>query len=214
MKYFFHLLLTLTAVVTFGSLVASIPSPQFLQPRNVFISPLPIYNIVHSFSSGIVVKKAKVKLIPADETADNPVYGSLTLVETSQGVYISGKILGLEKGLHGFHVHAVGDTGNNCKAAGGHFNPHEKSHGKPQELSSRHVGDLGNIESPDEDITEVKLLDKLITLDKNEINDITGRAFVVHAGEDDLGMGGNDGSLKTGNAGARLACGIVEPVNY
>ena len=124
-RYFFHLLLTLTAVVTFGSLVASIPSPQFLQPRNVFISPLPIYNIVHSFSSGIVVKKAKVKLIPADETADNPVYGSLTLVETSQGVYISGKILGLEKGLHGFHVHAVGDTGNNCKAAGGHFNPHE-----------------------------------------------------------------------------------------
>ena len=105
--------------------MASIPSPQFLQPRNVFISPLPIYNIVHSFSSGIVVKKAKVKLIPADETADNPVYGSLTLVETSQGVYISGKILGLEKGLHGFHVHAVGDTGNNCKAAGGHFNPHE-----------------------------------------------------------------------------------------
>ena len=33
-------------------------------------------------------------------------------------------------------------------------------------------------------------MDKLITLDKNEINDITGRAFVVHAGEDDLGMGG------------------------
>merc|ERR1711878_26052 len=201
MRYYIHLvLLTLTAVVTFGSLVASIP-----------ISPIVI---VHSKSSGVAVKKAKVKLISANETGKDPVYGSLTLMETSQGVYISGKILGLEKGLHGFHVHAVGDTGNNCKAAGGHFNPHEKSHGKPQELSSRHVGDLGNIESPDEDITEVKLLDKLITLDKNEINDITGRAFVVHAGEDDLGMGGNDGSLKTGNAGARLACGIVEPVNY
>ena len=91
------------------------------------ISPLPIYDIVHSSSSGIVVKKAKVKLIPANETGNDPVYGSLTLVETSQGVYIRGKILGLEKGLHGFHVHAVGDTGNNCKAAGGHFNPHEVS---------------------------------------------------------------------------------------
>ena len=57
-------------------------------------------------------------------------------------------------------------------------------------MSSRHVGDLGNIESTEEDITVVKLLDKLITLDKNELNGITGRAFVVHAGEDDLGMGG------------------------
>ena len=57
-------------------------------------------------------------------------------------------------------------------------------------MSSRHVGDLGNIESPEGQFTVVKLLDKIITLDKNEINGITGRAFVVHAGEDDLGMGG------------------------
>ena len=35
---------------------------------------------------------------------------------------------------------------------------------------------------------------------------IVGRAVVLHAGRDDLGRGGDEGSLKTGNAGPRIAC--------
>ena len=38
-------------------------------------------------------------------------------------VTIHGRIYGLKKGFHGFHVHQNGAVGNNCKDAGGHFNP-------------------------------------------------------------------------------------------
>ena len=57
--------------------------------------------------------------------------------------------------------------------------------------------------------TFINILDKHITLDESSENSIVGRAFVVHEGEDDLGLGGDSGSLKTGNAGARVACGII-----
>ena len=42
---------------------------------------------------------------------------------SSQKVEIRGNVRNLLAGLHGFHVHATGATGNNCKDAGGHFNP-------------------------------------------------------------------------------------------
>ena len=44
-----------------------------------------------------------------------------------------------------------------------------------------------------------------------------GRSIVVHAGQDDLGQGGDEGSRSTGNAGKRIDCCLIKrdglPVN-
>ena len=61
-----------------------------------------------------------VDLIPG---GDSGVSGKLVLTHVGNTVIISGHMYNLTPGYHGFHVHMTGDTGDNCKAAGGHFNP-------------------------------------------------------------------------------------------
>ena len=134
--------------------------------------------------------QAVVELLPGGGDAN--ITGSLFLEQGAFGVLIKGEILGLSPGKHGFHVHMTGDTGNNCKAAGGHFNPDMEEHSGPRSFY-RHAGDLGNIltvqGSP---VTFVSLVDSGITLGDGGERDIAGRAVVVHAGEDDLGRGRGD----------------------
>ena len=72
---------------------------------------------------------------------------------------------------------------------------------------TRHVGDLGNIHTDSAGAAKGTIEDKHIKLIGPE--SVIGRMIVVHAGEDDLGKGGNEESLKTGNAGGRAACGVI-----
>ncbi|XP_048545601.1 superoxide dismutase [Cu-Zn], chloroplastic isoform X6 [Triticum urartu] len=89
---------------------------------------------------------------------------------------------------------------------GPHFNPNGLTHGAPED-EVRHAGDLGNIVANAEGVAETTIVDSQIPL--TGPNAVVGRAFVVHELEDDLGKGGHELSLSTGNAGGRLACGVV-----
>jgi len=117
------------------------------------------------------------------------------------------EINGLSDGKHGFHIHNYGDLTDGCKSACAHFNPENKNHGG-RNTEERHIGDLGNITSKN-NLSKGFFYDKYISLDYKHKYCIIGRSIIIHKDEDDLGKGGNEESKKTGNAGSRLACGVI-----
>jgi len=121
-------------------------------------------------------------------------------------VTLKGEISGLTPDKHGFHVHEFGDNTNGCVSAGAHFNPLGKTHGAPTD-EERQVGDLGNVTAGADGVAKIDITDKMINL--MGPNSIIGRTMVIHEGVDDLGRGGHEQSKTTGNAGGRLACGVI-----
>ncbi|KAL5770322.1 hypothetical protein ACOSP7_014476 [Xanthoceras sorbifolium] len=151
--------------------------------------------------------KAIVKAVALISSGDSNVRGSLHFLQDSNGfTHVKGNISGLKPGLHGFHIHALGDTTNGCNSTGPHFNPLKKNHGAPSD-NERHAGDLGNIVAGPDGVAVVSISDRQIPLSGQ--HSILGRAVVVHADPDDLGKGGHELSKTTGNAGGRVGCGII-----
>lgn len=132
--------------------------------------------------------------------------GVIDLTQVGTLVKLNGSVTGLKPGLHGFHIHEKGDLGNGCLASGAHFNPHKLMHGAPDD-SNRHVGDLGNINAPASGDTPISISDSVIALSGQ--HDVIGRAIVIHSDADDLGRGSSELSKTTGNAGSRVACGVI-----
>lgn len=123
-------------------------------------------------------------------------------------VVIDIHIEGLKKnGLHGFHIHECGDMSEQCESMCAHFNPYGKNHGCPGS-KERHVGDLGNLITNKNGIAHYQRIDDMIKLRGTKAN-IIGRGLIIHADEDDCGLGNEVDSLTTGHSGKRIACAII-----
>lgn len=154
----------------------------------------------HAHHAAKDVKQLVAVLLP---TKGNKASGTLTFTDKGGGkVEIVAKVSGLTPNAkHAYHIHEFGDVrGDDGKMTGGHYNPEGHEHALPDK-PVRHAGDLGNLQADSQGNATRTIVVENISL-FGEKNPIVGRAVIVHAGED-------DGGQPTGNAGARIAQGVI-----
>lgn len=149
-----------------------------------------------------------IKAIGVTHPNKDGISGHVLFIEDTKNdrVKIKANFVNVKPGKHGFHIHDRGNILDGCQSLCAHFNPTGDVHGG-RHSTHRHVGDLGNLTADKNGRITSQFYDDQIKLRGR--NNIIGRSFVLHQDIDDLGKGGNKESLVTGNAGSRIACGVI-----
>ena len=139
---------------------------------------------------------------------DGADHGTVTLAQTPNGVLLTAELMGVPAGVHGFHIHETGtcDASDGFQSAGGHFAGVSDTHGFLIE-GGPHSGDMPNVHVPEDGMLTIEVLNTRISLDEGGdgyLMDEDGSAILVHSGADDYE------SQPSGDAGDRIACGVVE----
>jgi len=157
-------------------------------------------SLQNSFADTPVLAESKIK------NNSGEIVGLASLIEGDEGVNIAVQVHSLSPGVHGIHIHQIGKCNlPDFKSAGGHFNPFSMSHGI-KNPKGYHVGDLGNIYIKPDGTGSLLITSYLSTLEQgiNSLLKEDGTSIVIHSGPDDLI------SDPSGNAGKRIACGVIE----
>ncbi len=139
-------------------------------------------------------------------TQANQAHGTVHFVQQTDNVLVVFDIAGLEPdSTHGIHVHEYGDcTAPDATSAGGHYNPQGHPHELPPK-TPRHAGDLGNIVADAKGRVRAQVKFDNISVSGMK-SPVLARAVILHA-KPDTGMG------QTGEAGPRIACGVIGIAN-
>lgn len=130
------------------------------------------------------------------------VAGTVRFYEEAGAVRVVADLTGLSAGTHGFHLHEMGDcSAADASSAKGHWNPGGAAHGAP-DAPAHHAGDLGNLEADASGNAHAEKTTAAFGVSREP--SALGRAVIVHEKADDLT------SQPAGNAGARVACGVVQ----
>ena len=215
MSHFMAIAASVLLLVATSAVANEMPSRQLSEKSTIEKSSPPSSDlapvrIAQRAKDGAAASKKSAPATPPAtaevKTADGKDVGIVTLTQTRSGVRLSGSLKGLPAGEHALHVHSVGKCEPPFTSAGPHFNPAQKKHGKLNP-EGHHAGDMDNIVVPASGNLALKMVNKDITLEKGKPNSVFqegGTAVVIHAAKDDYTTD------PTGNAGDRIACGVVK----
>lgn len=141
------------------------------------------------------------------------VVGTVRIKQHGDEVVVRAAVHGLAPGFHGFHVHAAGECVPPFTSAGSHYNPAASGHGQ-------HAGDMPSLLVNSDGAADLQFTTDRFSL--ADLRDSDGSAVIVHASPDNFAhiptryhshtentLGPDSATLATGDAGARIACGLV-----
>ena len=154
-----------------------------------------------SVNSALQRERTAIALLAPTE--GNTASGVVEFEQDGSEMIVRLRIEGLTpNGLHGVHIHEKGDCrAPDASSAGGHFNPTGDKHGG-LDSEPRHAGDLGNVRADADGKVDTEFEVTGISLKAGD-DSVIGRSVIVHAQADDFV------SQPSGNAGPRIACGLI-----
>ncbi len=146
--------------------------------------------------------KGTMAVASMSPTQGSSVRGLIAFHAMDGHLMVHAQLSGLQSGAEqGFHVHEIGSCAStDGSSAGGHFNPDAQPHG-PQ-AAAHHAGDLPALKADANGSVDQKFTLTGPTLADGAMS-LVGRSVIVHAQADDYV------TQPTGNAGARVACGVI-----